>query len=109
MESIVLNLLISVSGIFFTAAGTAWKVQRHFDERLDSLKLEMLSASADNRVERARSDGEIALLRNAIEGSIERCDHKTAVLSRDLRSVQNWLAKHHRYNVRHEGGESNVD
>lgn len=105
MESIVLNLLVSVSGIIVSAAGTAWRIQRHFDERIDALKLEMIVANGNNLVDKTKTDGELALLRIAIEGAIERTDHKTAVLSRDLRSIQNWLAKHHRYNHRQGEGD----
>jgi hypothetical protein len=100
MESVVINILVSLSGVFFAAFGTAWKIQRHFDERVDLLQMGLLSASADNRVERTRMDGDLALLRAAIEGCIERSDHKTALISRDLRDLQGWLSKHHQYSIR---------
>lgn len=104
MESVVLNLLVSAAGVFFSAAGTAWKVQRHFDERVDSIQISLLSANADQRVEKTRMEGQVELLKSEIEGSIERCDHKYSLLARDVRDLQGWLAKHHRYSIRHQEG-----
>jgi NifB/MoaA-like Fe-S oxidoreductase len=109
MESVALNLLISVAGVFFSAVGTAWKIQRHFDERVDQVQLSLMSANADQRVERTRMDGEVALLRSAIEGSIERNDHRLSLLARDVRDLQGWLAKHHRYTPRGNQGGIHAD
>jgi hypothetical protein len=104
MESVVINILVSVTGVFFSAIGTAWKIQRHFDERVDQIQISLMATNADHRVERTRMDGEVALLRSAIEGSVERSDHRISLLARDVRDLQGWLAKHHRYAPRNGQG-----
>jgi hypothetical protein len=99
------NLAGTILGFLLSAFGAAWKVERHFDRRVDEIQLKQSETLASQRVSEAKTEGKLDLLGMTIEASIARNDERFLRMARDLRDVQAWLAKHHRYPVPDRRGQ----